>query len=562
MSPHYRPFLAAGILVALLASVDGVLHAQQRIDSRGTEFVIAFMPTNGYEVEPHIAIGISASRPTIGTLTYTRNRSTRAISIPEANRIEWIELDSSELMTSDFQSNKVSSLSIALSFRDPVSVIGANTMRWSGDAFLALPTKALGNDYILLSYPSTAKAQPAGTDDSDFPAEFCVVAAEDGTRVTIVPSTELHGRTEGRFQPFTITLNRGEIYLGMALGDSGVGRDISGTTIQASRPVAVFAGAWRTNIPWYQASGRDHLVEQMIPTANWQTDALVTPFFQLGKTIRDSNIVRIIASSDGETTVMSDGHARAVLRKGEVVEIPLDRAQHITATGPILVAQFHHSTMVDSLQRLPNDSVGDPTMLVAPSPAQFDTAYVFQSLATVNYTRHFINVIVKEGSEGEVELDGVVPGEDFNPIGSSGYSFAQIEVSPGSHAIRSSTPFGLIVYGYGVYTAYGYPGGLVLVRPPASVPEERGLPRIGTMTPNPATGSTTWLPVHLEVRSALHIEIVDAKGAVVGVPVDHRSLPEGEHLVEIDISALPTGVYLLEATIAGRKMSQALVVVR
>lgn len=50
----------------------------------------------------------------------------------------------------------------------------------------------------------------------------------------------------------------------------------------------------------------------------------------------------------------------------------------------------------------------------------------------------------------------------FEPLGDGTWEFAYHEVTTGNHAFTASQPFGLMVYGYGGVTAYGYPGGMNL----------------------------------------------------------------------------------------------------
>jgi hypothetical protein len=62
-----------------------------------------------------------------------------------------------------------------------------------------------------------------------------------------------------------------------------------------------------------------------------------------------------------------------------------------------------------------------------------------------------------------IMLDGTaLPASDFTAIPGSSYSGAQVAVGFGSHTVSASLPFGLTVYGYGGYDAYGYPGGFTL----------------------------------------------------------------------------------------------------
>jgi len=39
---------------------------------------------------------------------------------------------------------------------------------------------------------------------------------------------------------------------------------------------------------------------------------------------------------------------------------------------------------------------------------------------------------------------------------------ARVTIRPGVHQVLSTQPFGIIVYGFGSYTSYMYPGGLDL----------------------------------------------------------------------------------------------------
>jgi hypothetical protein len=60
-----------------------------------------------------------------------------------------------------------------------------------------------------------------------------------------------------------------------------------------------------------------------------------------------------------------------------------------------------------------------------------------------------------------VMLDGnAVTG--FQPVGSSGFSVARVSITGGQHTIVGSQAFGIVVYGFGRFTSYMYPGGLDL----------------------------------------------------------------------------------------------------
>src|SRR5690606_20569918 len=89
-----------------------------------------------------------------------------------------------------------------------------------------------------------------------------VVATEDNTIVTIVPTTGTSARPAG--VPFSITLDQGETY--QLLGNSAA-TDFTGSTINSDKPIAVFSGHTCGNVP--PTTGFcDHLVEQIPPLSS------------------------------------------------------------------------------------------------------------------------------------------------------------------------------------------------------------------------------------------------------------------------------------------------------
>jgi hypothetical protein len=77
------------------------------------------------------------------------------------------------------------------------------------------------------------------------------------------------------------------------------------------------------------------------------------------------------------------------------------------------------------------------------------------------YSTNWTTVIRPAGvavtADGAAMSDG-----EFTPVGDGTWEFAYHEVATGTHTFKSEEPFGLMVYGYGSVTAYGYPGGMKL----------------------------------------------------------------------------------------------------
>lgn len=456
--PSKIRLLLAMLLLAVVVTSAASAQTRNRVDNRGKEFRLAFLHTNGYDDYPRLAIIIGNEKPTRGTITYLSSGKRVPIVLGQSNGVTRVDLDTFDLLLPDPRRTPISQLSLLLEFDDEVVVYGVNTQRWSTDCFLALPKDVTGQEHIILSYPNTLSPDPAAgaLGGSDFPSQFAVIATEDSTLLEVEPSVRISSRPDNF--PFTIKLNKGQVYFAQAFGR--IGQDLTGTHLKANYPVIVYGSHQRTNIPYDQAVGRDHLVEQLPPVDRWGTRIFVTPHFQLMKTLPDANIFRVIAANDN-TILKIDSVYYATLRARQMVELPLDRAMEITANGPIMAAQYQHSTADEKFIKMPNDSIGDPFMMLANPPAQFDSMYWFESLQTKDFKFHFVNVVIPTERIGTLLLDGFPTGASFSRIANTSYSYAQITVRTGYHVIRASAPFGLYIYGYGPYNSYGYPGALV-----------------------------------------------------------------------------------------------------
>lgn len=459
MRRHVRQLrhIVLGALLVLV-SVAATAQNRNRIDNRGKEFRIAFLHTNGFDDTPKFFIDVWCQKATRGRLTYLNSNESYPIDIPVPYTPVRVELDPAKLILPNPKETPISTNTLRLDFDDEVTIYGINTQRWSSDAFLALPKPELGTHYVVMSYPNTIAPDPTGElfNRSDFPSQFAVVATEDNTTVTIKPTVRLTNRTST--DQFSVLLNSGDIFFAQA--ENKVGLDLTGTEIRSNQPVVVYGSHQRANIPYNDAVGRDHLVEQLLPVSRWTNRPILTPHYQIPKTVNDANIARVMALND-DTELSIDSTFFKTLKALETVEIPLNKAELLTATGPIQVAQFQHSTVDDQLMRMENDSIGDPFMMLAFAPEQFDSVYAFESYNTKDFKYHFINVVIPTERIPSLLLDGGPVNAPFVRIPKTSYSYAQIPLKAGFHQIRARAPFGLYIYGYGPYNSYGVPGAVV-----------------------------------------------------------------------------------------------------
>lgn len=333
----------------------------------------------------------------------------------------------------------VSTLGVRVRAEAAISLRGLNRRPSSSDAFLALPVSALGRDYRALGYTQLRPDQPS---------QLLVVATEDGTRVSVAALGDCPA-AEAR-------LNRGQTW---AYGCA----DVSGLSVSASAPIAVFAGARCAEIP-LGSEFCSHLVEQLPPISAWGRRFAVLPL----ATRKASDRVRIVAHED-DTEVRINGELTVSLTAGTVHQFTVQEPSLIETSKPALVAQYAASSAADGV-------AGDPFMVLVPAVTQFAARQIVNALSPSAeadpesgpaFASHHVNLVLPAAAVASLRVDGqAVDAKRFAPIGDGSLHGATLPLTPGRHALAADAPFGAIVYGFGEFDAYGLPGGLI-ADPPA-----------------------------------------------------------------------------------------------
>jgi hypothetical protein len=325
-------------------------------------------------------------------------------------------------------------------------------LSFSNDASLLFPTNVLTGSYGVLSWPSTA----AG---SGF---ISVVGTQPGTEVRIrgrgqfVPGAGISASGEG-----TLLLGPGDVLQLMAEPSptQSFGSDISGTLIEASAPVQVIGGSSCGFVPEASTDACDHLEQAMLPAETLGKDYLVT--YPAAPGSKSPHVVRILPVLD-ETAIEFSPPLPGVPERlvqspgqGPLELTGVSQDFRISADKPVLVAHYlQGQSSVDS-------GAGDPSMAVAVPRAQYRDNYIFAVSKTYDY--NFVNVVAPRGAT--VLLDGEALSDSaFVDIGTTGFRVAR-QLLPADREvfrIESAEPFGIVVYGYGAFTSYMYPGGLDL----------------------------------------------------------------------------------------------------
>jgi len=174
--------------------------------------------------------------------------------------------------------------------KKPINVQYFSTGANSGGSYLALPTIALGKNYVVASYHDNPK-QGALTHDSAENAGgfFMIIAPYENTKVSYVPNG-VTAKGHAAKQWDSVLLHRGQCY--WVKGDgSNENNDLSGSIITSDKPVAVLAGhedAFLGGVNGKFADGRNFMIQQMIPAEDFESSGFVSiPFPESGSIASD-----------------------------------------------------------------------------------------------------------------------------------------------------------------------------------------------------------------------------------------------------------------------------------
>ena len=554
----------ASIVASLLFTVSFLIpsdsHAQVP-SSWGQEFWVVFMANaggGGSNEAPDLRLYLNSSLPT--SVRVADNSTGRVKAIELHGSYQEVEVDITALfgdeIVLDSVDQGISNKTLSISCNRAISVHGANVKIFSADAFLGLPREALGNRYILLGYQNGYNSASVPGESYDMSSQFAIVGVEDGTRVTINPSTTINGQSTE--ESISFKLDHNQVYFAQAGLETE--NDITGTEVVSDKPVAVFSSNERTSVPTNVGNFRDHLVEQMIPVEFWQDTFLISPFPIITPEVPYPPVARVVGAFDG-TELTERSHSRTKttwLSSGEVYELEVGSSVMLTASQPVLVAYYEHS-VGNNTQGTGQFGLGDPFMTLIPSPKQYQSFYSFSSIPHPEFTEHYVTAIVPTKQVANLFIDGqpVPQSTDFFPIAGTDFLYATISVSEGSHFAsieagldEDDVEFGLIVFGYGQAVSYGYPAGMRFPKRPSGVDEERELLSQTSfiVQPQPISTDEGLLEVQLPSASRLSFTLYDVEGTLVKSLGSDIPFEEGESKYRMNLQGVNSGVYYCVVT--------------
>jgi hypothetical protein len=330
-------------------------------------------------------------------------------------------------------------------------------------ATLLLPVSAWDVNYV---FSTGFPGQLYGGHKMDGTSDL--VAAEDDTTVTVVPTSAIAGgpgvAAAAANAPQAYSLMQGQVIQFEQFDE------LSGSVVVSNKPIGTWGGHVGMSIPDPTVRAVD-AAHQQIPPVKALGSEYVAVRYRSRTATEESVPWRLVGAVDGTTLSYepaTPSGAPTSLARGQVVEF--------NSTGPFVVTsqdKAHpffaaaHMTGSGLVSNDTMDAIGDPeTVNIVPS-AQFLSRYVFFTDPTYGYTD--LVVIREVGTGNDVTLDCTSgPLAGWTPIGTR-YEYTRVDVQAdggkvgacdnGRHEMTSAMPFGLTVWGYDLAVSYAYPAG-------------------------------------------------------------------------------------------------------
>jgi len=429
--------------VAQNGTADGMVSSPQ-----GTEYFVSF-PQNGDEQRKpsprFLGLWITSEAPTTGTIEIPTGKGEWTVRsfATKPGELTVIELPAA---LEQIISEEVSRGGVHIQSRDPIAVYAYHSRFLSGAAYPAVPLNLWGRRYLPLSLPAAD-----GSYNSARTSQIQIVAAFDGTLVTIRPSVRLYTKAAG--EEVQVALKKGETYLFQAFKDAtteGNG-DLSGTEITSNFPIGVVTGHVRAPIT---VSGNfnsvqdyaSHQAAMILPDSLWGQEYYSAPMNGVGR-------FRAIASAYNTQVTVTwckpDGSVErqenVTLNRGELFDTrgtAINGASYWSATRPILVMQHQVGATYS------NPFSNAPAMIPLTASDQFSNRALFtvpSELRGEQFQQSLLTVLAKGNAGnpfGDVQLDGAIinqlPGVVVRRIGQTPCWYATLSVASGGHLLTTS----------------------------------------------------------------------------------------------------------------------------
>jgi hypothetical protein len=325
----------------------------------------------------------------------------------------------------------------------------------STGATLLLPTSAWDTNYVgVMAY------RAADFMGMPLPPTMAVVASQDDTKVTIVPTQNIrqgYGVAGANAnQPVTYALKAGE-FIEFIQAD-----ELTGSAIQSTKPIGLFAGHVGLRVP-FDADYSDHAEQQIPPVRALGSEYAAASYRDRIDGAPEGRRWRIVGAVDGTRLTFDPpvSGAPSTLGRGDVRELTSDTPFVVKSQDkdhPFLLFTYMGSSQAPDR---PQPGYGDADFVRIVPGLQYLNRYVFFTDPT--YPETNLVVVRRRGRGGfaDVSLDCAGTLGGWQPVGSGqDYQVTRVDLSRhnfqgqgkcdnGRHEMTSSETFGLWVWGWG-----------------------------------------------------------------------------------------------------------------
>lgn len=334
-----------------------------------------------------------------------------------------------------------------------VQVIATLNQLASSGITSVIPTYALGHRYIVLDYP----ADPVRTNNTG--ASVTILATADNTTVNYTSPCTLYTQpgdppAPAAGTPVTHVFTAAGQTL--TLRANAANASLSGMEITADKPIAVFQGNQITALP-HGTPSSDLLYDQSVPVHMWgRTHGLVAT---ARRSVGDR--VRVVADS-ACTITLSNGTTYNLADHGvQEFDLPANSAHILTSTKPVSVGFCSKASDY-------NAEPGDASLLMIPPMERGICHGRFSTMATQRIGTWYVAIVTDQPAS--MTFDGNNISSQFQPIGTTAYSYARFQINAGTHSLdNDGGTFTAWTYGIGNVDGYIYSIGQTYSPPQAPV---------------------------------------------------------------------------------------------
>ncbi|XP_041476910.1 IgGFc-binding protein-like isoform X2 [Lytechinus variegatus] len=447
------------VLCAMLTTLSQAQPARPGpapLDTTGKEFVFAFQSNFQNKRPDRLTLLLGANEPGL-----TRVQ----VEAPNFNWQQTVQLQHKQVRQVDLNpdiaargAGPVNGTLIVRATKD-ISVHGLNSLTMTNDAFLAIPTHGLGEEYFVASY------DPVPIEMS----QFLITGIQPDTTVKIVLQARLQHNSQWYSKGQTLTVNVGK-YQSIQFQSQ---EDLTGTRITSTKPISVMSGASCTLVPT-QVYRCDHLVEHLPPFNTWGKRFTLLPFSN-----RSGGFIFRIIAGRPSTTVHIMGNNVQLQFEGSFREFnqPASLKTTLQSDKPIMVVQY--------AKGMQKDNNGDPFMTLIPPVEQYMQKEItfgsfnqsgtdmLNMFAGVSFTSPALFTMSLNG-KSSFEPDQGIPGTGISSTFTADSTIPLDNIRNILTNYEKDVRFMAIVYGFASGTSFGYPAAYQLRQITCTRPGRQG----------------------------------------------------------------------------------------